>query len=92
VLALWCAWVIDAVLVLVTLVLAFGRSEQSMANTVELHIFVDLAGCAVALLGAVVFHRFRRLLAGPRPGPHSGWVVQDPEPTRGGARATSAVD
>ncbi len=86
VLALWCAWVIDAVLVLVTLVLAFGRSEQSMANTVELHIFVDLAGCAVALLGALVFRRFRRLLTGPRPGPHAGWVVQDPEPTRGGAR------
>jgi hypothetical protein len=92
VLALWCAWVIDAVLVLVTLVLAFGRTEQSMANTVELHIFVDLAGCAVALLGAVVFHRFRRLLAGPTAGRYSGWVVQRPEPTRGGARATSAVD
>jgi hypothetical protein len=89
VLAFWCAWVINAVLVLVTLAMAFGRSKQSMADTVELHIFVDLTGAAVALLGALVFRRFRRLLAGPTAGPHSNWVVQDPEPTRG--RTASSV-
>ena len=87
VLAFWCAWVLNAVLVLVTLVMAFGRSEQAMADTVELHIFVDLTGAVVALLGALVFRRFRRLLAGPAAGPYSKWVVQDPEPTRGGAAA-----
>ncbi len=82
IIAWWAAWICNAALVLVTLVKAFGRGEQSMADTVELHIFVDLAAAAVALLGALAFRRFRRLLMRPRPGRYSTWVVSPPAPTR----------
>ncbi len=82
VMALWAAWVLDAVLVVVTLVRAFGTSDQAVADTVELHIAVDLAGAVVAGLWAVLLLRFRRGLVG-RAGPRaSRWVVRPPEPTR----------
>jgi len=78
----WISWVVDAVLVLVTLARAFGRSEQAMADTVQLHIVVDLVAALVALLGALVCRRFLRLLRGPAAAPSSRWVVRPPEPTR----------
>lgn len=80
--AWWCSWVIDAVLVLLTLVRAFGRSEQSLADTVELHILVDLCGAAVGLLAALVFRRFGRLLRDGDTDRSPRWVVRPPEPTR----------
>ena len=42
VVGLWLAWVVDAVLVLITLIRAFGTGDQAVADTVELHVFVDL--------------------------------------------------
>lgn len=83
VLTWWAAWGINAVLVLVTLVRAFGRSDQAVADTVELHIWVDLAGALTAVLAALVCRRFRRLLRGPADGVPAGWLVRPPEPTRG---------
>lgn len=82
VLAWWMSWVTDGVLVLVALGRAFGRSEQAMADTVELHIAVDLVGGLVALLGFLVCQRFLRLLADSRSVLDGRWVVQPPRPTR----------
>ena len=86
VLAWWAAWAINAVLVLATLGRAFGRSDQAVADTVELHIWVDLAGALTAVLAALVCRRFRRLLLGPADGVPVGWMVRPPAPTRGGPR------
>ncbi|MGI8590978.1 MAG: DUF4328 domain-containing protein [Nakamurella sp.] len=81
VLAWWMSWVTDGVLVLVALGRAFGRSEQAMADTVELHIAVDLVGGLVALLGFLVCQRFLRLLADSRSVLDGRWVVQPARPT-----------
>jgi hypothetical protein len=86
VLTWWGVWGINAVLVLVTLVRAFGRSDQAVADTVELHIWVDLAAAATAVLTALVCRRFRRLLIGPDDGVPAGWLVRPPGPTRGQPR------
>jgi hypothetical protein len=83
VIAWWAAWIVNAVLVLITLVKAFGTSDQAVADTVELHIFVDLTAAAVALLAGLVLRRFRVLLRGPGVGRHSTWIVGPPESTRG---------
>ena len=53
VLAWWCAWVVNGTLVLVTLARAFGGSLQSIADTVELHIAVDLTGACGGRSGRV---------------------------------------
>jgi hypothetical protein len=58
-----------------------GGSLQAVADTVELHIAVDLSAALVAGLGALVLRRFARLIDGPRLRP-STWVVQPPAPTR----------
>lgn len=81
VVALWSAWAVDAVLVLVTLLRAFGTSDQAVADTVELHIFVDLAGSAVAGLFFLLLRRWRRFTA-PRRTAGPRWVVSPPPPTR----------
>lgn len=94
VIALWIAWAVDAALVLTTLLRAFGTSDQAVADTVELHVFVDLAGAVVAVLTFLLLRRWRRRLLGPRPGARAArWVVRPPEPTRPQAadRTESAV-
>jgi hypothetical protein len=83
VVALWIAWVVDSVLVLITLLAAFGTSDQAVADTVELHIFVDLAGAVVAALFVLLLRRWRRRLGAPRPTAATRWVVRPPLPTRG---------
>ena len=82
VVASWVAWAVNSVLVLITLIKAFGTSEQAVADTVELHIFVDVSAASVALLAALVLRCFRRLLQPPGAGRGSTWVVRPPEPTR----------
>lgn len=89
VLVWWVVWVIDVVLVLVTLVCAFGTSDQAVADTVELHIFVDLIGAVVAVLAACVCRRFLRLLRGPTIASAGRWVVVPPKPTRTSGEKTS---
>jgi len=77
----WSSWVVNAVLVVVTLGRGLGGSLQAIADTVELHIAVDVSAAVVAGLGALVLRRFARLIDGPRLRP-TRWVVQAPAPTR----------
>ncbi|SDO52367.1 protein of unknown function [Nakamurella panacisegetis] len=90
VLSWWIAWILDNALVLTTLLRAFGTSDQAVADTVELHIFVDLVGAAVAVLTALVGRRFLRLLVGPSPRGAGRWVVAPPAPTRQPAMVNTA--
>lgn len=82
VVALWIAWLADAVLVVTTLLMAFGTSDQVVADTVELHIFVDLVGALVAALWFGLLLRWRRRLGEPRPTAGTRWVVRPPQQTR----------
>jgi hypothetical protein len=77
----WVSWVVSSVLLIATLARGFGGSLQAIADTVQLHICVDLAAAVVAGLGAAMLHRFTRLLTGPK-SEFEGWVVKPPEPTR----------
>ena len=77
----WLSWVVNAVLVVVALGRGRGGSLQAIADTVELHIAVDVSAAVVAGVGALVLRRFARLIDGPRPHP-TRWVVQPPAPTR----------
>ncbi|MTD15632.1 DUF4328 domain-containing protein [Nakamurella sp. YIM 132087] len=80
--AWWVLWVLNAVLVVATLVRAFGTSEQAVADTVELHIAVDLVGAAVALCTVSVLRRFLARWDGRDGAVPRGWQVQAPAPTR----------
>jgi hypothetical protein len=77
----WLSWILSSVLMVVTLAWGFGGSLQAIADTVQLHICLDLLAAVVAGVGAVMLHRFVRLLVGPKP-ELDGWVVKPPEPTR----------
>ena len=80
--AWWLGWIGNAVLVVVTLGRAFGRSVQAMADTVQLHAWLDLAaGASAALTAAVLLGFARRVDPGRDPFP--GWRVAPPAPTRG---------
>ncbi len=79
--AWWSAWALSCILVLAALVRGLGGSLQAIADTVELHIAVDLAAAAVAVLTVVLFRRFVRLFSPPDPG-LGRWMVRAPEPTR----------
>ena len=83
----WCAWVVNGLLVLITMARAFGGSLQAVADTVELHIAVNAAATVVAALSAAVLWRFARLLGRPDP-LTGGWRVAPPAPTRGGQPST----
>ena len=78
----WISWVLSALLVIVTVARGFGGSLQAIADTVELHIAVNLLAAVVAGLGAAMFSRFRRLLAAPKKNQFENWIVQPPAPTR----------
>ena len=77
----WISWIVNAALVALVLGRGLGGSLQAIADTVELHIALDLCAAVVAALGAQVLRRFARLVKGPKPSP-SRWVVQPPAPTR----------
>ncbi|MET0966604.1 MAG: DUF4328 domain-containing protein, partial [Nakamurella sp.] len=77
----WLSWVLSAVLVIATLARGFGGSLQAIADTVELHIAVNLVAALVAVLGALMLGRFRRLLSPPK-NQFENWIVQPPAPTR----------
>lgn len=77
----WLSWVLSAALVIAALARGLGGSLQSIADTVELHIAVDLAAAVVAGLGAAMLLRFRRLLSAPKD-KFETWIVQPPAPTR----------
>jgi len=77
----WLSWIASAVLVVATLARGLGGSLQAIADTVELHIAVDLMAAVVAGLGAVMLRRFARSFRS-RVGQFDGWLVQPPAPTR----------
>ena len=77
----WLSWVVSALLVIVTMARGFGGSLQAIADTVELHIAVDLLAVVVAGLAAAVLSRFRRLLTTPK-NQFENWIVRPPAPTR----------
>lgn len=78
----WVSWVVSAALMLTALARGLGGSLQAIADTVELHILVDLAGAVTAGLGAAMLLRFAGRLRRRPPIP-TGWIVQTPAPTRG---------
>lgn len=78
----WLSWIVSAALISAALVRGLGGSLQAIADTVELHIAVDLAAAVCAGLGAAMLWRFGRLLRGRAVIP-AGWVVGEPPPTRG---------
>ena len=88
-LAWWVLWVVGGAFAVATLIRGFARSEQAVADTVELHIAVDLAAAALAVLTAVLFIRFRRALE-PGPDPLAGWSVAAPGPTSNRGRDSSS--
>ncbi len=77
----WVAWICSAVLVAITVARGAGGSLQAIADTVELHIAVDLLAAVVAVVSAALFRRFAGFFS-PRRAPLDGWVVQPPAPTR----------
>lgn len=79
--AWWLAWVANGVLVALVLARGFGGSVQAIADTVELHVAVDLSAAAAGILGAVMLRRFAAGFTGARAA-HQGWQVQPPPPTR----------
>ncbi|WP_188943459.1 DUF4328 domain-containing protein [Nakamurella endophytica] len=89
----WVAWIVDAVLVVVTLGRAFGGSLQAVADTVELHVAVDVVAAVVAALTAVVATRFATRLDERTPRRLARWQVAPPAPTseRGRAEAEPVV-
>jgi hypothetical protein len=87
----WLLWVVSAVLTIVVLARGLGASLQAIADTVELHIVVDLAAAAVAAVTAVLMLRWVRLFVGPRPGRYGSWRVAGPDPSRPRLSDTAAA-
>lgn len=79
--AWWLSWVLSAVLITVTLARGFGGSLQAIADTVELHIAVDVMAALVAGLAVAILLRFSRGFT-DRAAEFEDWVVQPPAPTR----------
>lgn len=79
--AWWVSWVVSAVLITVTLARGYGGSLQAIADTVELHIAVDLVAAVVSALAAVILLRFAGAFTHRATG-YENWVVQPPAPTR----------
>lgn len=80
--AWWCAWIVNVGLLVATLARGLGGSLQAIADTVELHIALDLAAAVTAALAGGVLHRMRRL-TDVSPASRYRWIVQPPAPTRG---------
>ena len=79
--AWWLAWIADAAFVLAALIRAFGRSQQAIADTVELHIWINLAAALVSGLLAVLARRFHRRFTISTDDILAGWTVAAPAPT-----------
>ncbi len=86
--AWWVMWVLGGVLAVAALVRGFGRSDQAVADAVELHIAIDLVAAVLAVLSAVLFARVRHALQ-PTADPLAGWSVAAPEPTSARGRRSA---
>ena len=56
----WISWIVSAGLIATALLRGLGGSLQAIADTVELHIAVDLVAAVVAGLGAVIAVQVRQ--------------------------------
>ena len=81
VLAWAVSWLVNGVLVLIMLGRAFGSSLQAIADTVELHVVVDLVAAVVAGLTCALLLRWRGLVGGRDRRGLRGWTVAAPAPT-----------
>lgn len=63
----WLTWCTSLVLGWLAILWGLRDSVQALANGVLLHLYADLAACALALLTIVVVRRFTRLLVPPDP-------------------------
>ena len=81
VLGWWVSWVLNAAVLLATVLRGWGESLQAIADTVELHIVLDLTAAITAALAAAMLTRFARL-AVDRPPTLGSWTVRPPPPTR----------
>ena len=86
----WLGWIVSSLLMIATLVRGIGGSLQAIADTVELHIALDLVAVVVAAIGFALLRRFATAFTGRR-SEYDGWVVQPPAPTRQLTAATAAV-
>lgn len=77
----WLAWVGNGLLTVATLVMAFGRSNQMMADTVEMHIALDVVAALVAALFAAAIGSLWRSWTGRGAGRYDGWSVRPPVST-----------
>lgn len=73
----WGAWVINGLLTVALIWRSTAAGLQAMADSVELHIAIDLAGALVAGLTAAVLVGFRRQLGEPAP-ILGKWIVAPP--------------
>src|SRR5699024_7066347 len=63
VLGWWAVWIVNEVLLIVTIIRRFGDSMQARADAVLLNSVVDVAAVALAVLTALLVGRLTRLLA-----------------------------
>ncbi|WP_353649941.1 DUF4328 domain-containing protein [Nakamurella sp. A5-74] len=77
----WASFVLSEVLVVATLLRSLGRSDQALADAIELRIALDLVAALLAVVTAVLFRRIRRRVH-PRAELPRGWTVRSPDPTR----------
>ncbi len=87
----WASWVVNAAVLATAVLRGWGDSLQAIADTVELHIVLDVTAAVTSALLAALLLRFALLAIG-RPATLGPWVVAPPSPTRGGAPAPSPAE
>jgi len=80
----WAGWVLNGALVIALIWRASASGLQAVADSVELHVAVNLTGAVVAGILVAVLRGFRRSLEPPRPVLKS-WTVLPPVGVRPGA-------
>ncbi|AZI57036.1 DUF4328 domain-containing protein [Nakamurella antarctica] len=89
----WSLWLINGLLAIAVLLRGyFGTSEQGIADTVELHIALNVSASAVAVATAVLLTGFLRVITPKRERGLQGWVLLPPHAgAEGGAVLADAV-
>ncbi|WKY52690.1 DUF4328 domain-containing protein [Nocardia seriolae] len=71
----WAAWLVDAVMVLISLLYRFAKSLQVQADGVLVSLWTDLVAAAVALASLGLVRAFAGLDLRGRPKPLRRWVI-----------------
>ncbi|MEJ7650450.1 MAG: DUF4328 domain-containing protein [Nakamurella sp.] len=77
----WASFALSEMMVVATVLRSLGRSDQALADAIELRIALDLVAALLAVVTAVLFLGIRRRVR-PRPELPPGWTFGYPEPTR----------